>query len=239
MRQRIKCLWHQESTPSLIQYRNGWRCFGACQKTYSHEEVESLLGKEFDKEGLEFDDKEDIKESLEYIKTLPTKTIRSIPNLLEPPQGGFYVVWPDSTFYKYRQPYGKEPKYLGPKGHKPPLFWGLRKNSKSLFLIEGELNCLSLAQAFPESDHCSPGSATMFTSKNLEQYLTQFVGYDTLTVVLDNDTSGIKALIETKALFLYKLPFTKYILMDEDANEILCKYGKERLREEVQRADYK
>lgn len=98
---------------------------------------------------------------------------------------------------------------------------------------------MSFALAFPESDHCSPGSASNFNSANLSKYLTVFKEYSNILVVLDNDAAGIKALIEARAFFMNKIPFVSYILMAPDGNDVLNEKGPSGLREELQRYNRK
>lgn len=75
----------------------------------------------------------------------------------------------------------------------------------------------------------------MFNSNNLSKYLTQFKKYSNVIVILDDDAAGIKGLIETRALFMYQIPFVTYVKLKPDANEILTTHGKEGLRKEMQR----
>lgn len=235
MRNRIRCLWHAEETPSLVQYKSGWRCFGACQKLYTNKEVEERTGKTY-VYAEEEENRPDLTADIEEISRLPKKSVRGLE--LPADNRGYFIVWPDLTFYKYRlyEP-GTGSKYLGPRGHRPPLFWASRTKAKILSIVEGELNALSVARAYPEWDVCSPGSASMFNADNLSKYLTVFQEYSNVIVVLDKDAAGLKALIEAKAFFLYKIPFVSYILMTPDSNDVLIEKGPEGLRGELQRAD--
>ncbi len=104
----------------------------------------------------------------------------------------------------------------------------------TLAIVEGEINALSISEAFPEWDVCSPGSASNFNTENLSKYLHIFKQYSKLVVVLDDDAAGLKGLISSKAFFLYKIPFVQYILISPDPNEILVESGKEGLRKKVQ-----
>lgn len=233
MRRRIRCLWHQEQTASLVQYPQFWKCFGACGKTYTNKEVEERTGEHFEYEDLD-EEKEDIPITMEYIKSLPLIDIRGLRFPAD--DRGYYVVWPGGTFYKYR-PYepGKGSRYIGPRGHVPPLFWATHRNYSTLVIVEGEINALSISKALPTYDVCSPGSASMFNASNLSKILTTCQKYNNVVVVLDKDTAGTKALIEAKAFFLYKVPFIDFIQLEEDSNEILVKYGPEELQKRLQR----
>lgn len=238
MRKRIICPWHQENTASLVLYKDAWRCFGACNKAYTLEEVEKKTGEKvegYDEE--EDDDKEDLSERFKYIEALPKRAVRGLQ--LPSDNRGYFIVWPDFSFYKYRlyDP-GKGSKYLGPRGRRPPNFWA-RKTGKTLVLVEGEINALSVAQAMPEWAVMSPGSATMFNSENLSKSLSILTQYDNMIVVLDDDAAGIKGLIEAKAFLLYRFPFVQYLLIKPDANEILCNEGSAGLRKRLQGASYR
>lgn len=238
MRTRIRCLWHDEQTASLIRRKDDWRCYGACNKAFTHEEVEAKLGRKLEYEFTdEVEDKEVIQERYEYVETLSYQRIRGL--LLRADKRGYFITWPDKSYYKYRlfDP-GDGPKYLSPKGHKPSLLWCRKGTGMTLILAEGELNALSLAEAFPEYDVASPGSASMFSADNLGRYLPILKFYRKLIVILDDDSAGLKGLIEAKAFLLYKIPFVDFILMKTDANEVLsAEGGKEALRERVSGAD--
>lgn len=179
------------------------------------------------------DEPEDIAKEFRYIESLPRRTIRGLQ--LPADDRGYFIAWPGGVYYKYRFHDAKGgSKYLGPRGHKPPLFWVRKKGQKTLVIVEGEINGLSLGQAFPEYDICSPGSASMFNSQNLSKHLTEFLKYDNILVVLDDDAAGIKGLIETKAFFLYKHPFVSFIRMSPDCNDVLSEQGPEFLRKKLQ-----
>jgi hypothetical protein len=202
---------------------------------YTHEQVEQKLGEKIEYEYEEDTEKEDLTEKFKYIESLPTELIRGFKFPTD--ERGYFICWPDRSFYKYRlyNP-GKGSKYLGPKGHKPPLFWSRREGRPILAIVEGEINSLSVAKAVPEWDVCSPGSASMFNVDNLSKHLTEFTKYANLVVVLDDDPAGIKGLIEAQAFFLYKHPFVNYIKIKPDPNEVLLVEGSAALREKVQGA---
>ncbi len=66
---------------------------------------------------------------------------------------------------------------------------------------------------------------------------TEFKKYNNVVVVVDEDAAGLKAVIEARAFFLYKIPFVSYLKLSPDANEILNEKGPEALREVLQRAN--
>lgn len=234
MKRRIQCPWHHEKTASLVRQKDRWVCYGACHKAYTLEEVAAKTGGKVDYEYQEEDyEKEDLEASIGRIRGLPRASIRGLE--LPVDDRGYYITWPDGDYYKYRllNP-GTGSKYLGPRGHPVPLFWVRRRGSGTLYISEGEINALSIASAVSDSV-CSPGSASCFNLRILGLHLTQFMQYSNVIVVLDKDAAGLKALIETKAYFLYKLPFVKYIPLEKDANQVLQDEGKQALREILQR----
>lgn len=228
----MRCMWHQEATASLVQRKDGWYCYGSCRKLYTHKEVEDRTGEHYEYEEEEREP-EDLGEAFKYIKSLPLEEVRGLR--LPADERGYFITWPSDGYYKYRlyDP-GKGPKYIGPRGRKPPMFWARKRGSATLLIAEGEINALSFAKAFEEYDVCSPGSASMFSSESLSFHLPEFKAYGNVLVVLDDDPAGIKAQIETKALFLYKVPFVSFIRMKEDANHVLCESGPKALRERLQ-----
>jgi hypothetical protein len=233
MRSRMRCLWHQEKTPSLVRRKSDWFCYGSCNKAFTHAEVEAKLGKE-----LEYDfqetEPEDLQETYKYIDSLPKLKVRGLEFPAD--DRGYFICWPSREYYKYRQfnP-GKGPKYIGPSGHKPPIFWASRFKASTLLIVEGEINALSLSRACPYYDICSFGSATSFNKDTLTKHLTILNKYNKLLVILDKDAAGLKALIETKAFLLYKIPYVNYIQLEKDCNEILCDEGPEELQKTVSR----
>lgn len=230
---RYICPFHAEKTPSLVIYPTGYVCYGCGKKGKLKELPENLQ-----KEGQHVTEHEpeDLTERFRYIDALPREYIRGLEFPAD--DRGYFVCGVDRNYYKYRlfNP-GKGSKYIGPKGHSTPLFWAERKRKNTLCIVEGEINALSVARVMREWDVCSPGSASNFNTNNLSKYLTQFTQYANIVVVLDNDPAGIKALIETRATFLYKLPFVRYLQMDCDANEVLIVEGEEGLRGRLQGED--
>jgi len=233
VRKRLRCFWHQESTPSLVQRKDGWYCYGACNRLYPNDEVEKRTGEKY--EYVEESEPEDLTERFNYIRSLPPKTIRGLQ--LPADEGGYFVIWPYDKYYKYRffNP-GDRPKYVGAKGRTPPLFWARRESNPTLIVSEGEINALSIALAFPQFDVCSPGSCSMFRVDKLSKDLTSYQGYSNLVVVMDKDKAADEAMIHAKAFFRYKIPFTDFIQLEQDANELLQERGPQGLKQEMEKA---
>ncbi len=106
----------------------------------------------------------------------------------------------------------------------------------TLVLVEGELNALSVGEAFPEWDVCSPGSASDFKKDATRRFLLTTVRYyRTLIICTDYDGPGTEAAIHVKGILVGKIPNIHIALMKRDANEILIENGKEALRAEIER----
>lgn len=235
MKQRIRCPWHNEKTPSLVRRKSDYYCYGSCTKAYTLQEVAAKgIALEYEEDD---ECQENLEEKFNYITSLPRREIRGL--IFPADTSGYYICWPDKSYYKYRlfEP-GRGGKYLSPKGHFPTPFWTRKLLSGTVYVVEGEINAMSIAEAMPSVSVVSPGSASMFKSERLQKLLTILKEYSTVIVVLDDDPAGIKGYIEARAAFMYKLPFVKYLLIKPDANEILSE-SKEKLRETLQRQNYK
>lgn len=230
MRRRIRCIFHKEATPSLVQRKDGWYCYGACHKLYTNKEVQERTGEAYEYEE-EDTEKEDIGDSIKRLESLPFRDLRGLR--FRSDASGFYVLWPSKKYYKYRRfNAGDLPKYIGPRGYAPPLFWARQEDRPILGIVEGEINSLSIAEVV-DWDVCSPGSASCFNSDNLARYLSDFKRYSSIIVILDKDSAGSKALIEAKSYLLYKVPFLTFFQIAPDANEILVTHGKEALKRTI------
>jgi hypothetical protein len=165
---------------------------------------------------------EDVETSIRQIKQLPIKWVRGLQ--LHSNDRGYYIIWPDNNYYKFRLASGK-PKYVGPTGHTPPLFWAQRLSSATtLVIVEGELNALSLRAGWNHCDIVSPGSATNFGSKEAE--LLSLAGqYDKVIIWTDDDSAGISAVWHVMPVLINRGIKTTCITQELDANDILVKHG--------------
>ena len=229
MLRRVLCPRHKEETPSCVVYAEHAFCFG-CQQSIPLSEVG--LSPEDAPEAAE---PENIQDKIDEITKLPIANIRGFP--LHTDGDGYYLVWPNYVYYKYRR-FGEGPKYIGPKGHTPPVFEaGFRYTGGTCFVVEGEFNALSITKVAPNFRVLSPGGAGQFySSKTGRELLTMLKDYDRIIIVADNDAAGAKAAIELKAKCLAQGKWkTSIHLWDIDANDLLVKYGQERLAEEVRK----
>lgn len=178
---------------------------------------------------------EDLPGKLKYIKSLPTADIRGLK--LPADSDGFYIVWPSDNYYKLRRWDDNHPngRYLSPSGIPKPWFCAHTGTSKTLVLIEGEINALSVALLQLNMTIVSPGSASNFADNTARYYYSRLLGYDRVYLIVDEDGPGFEAAVKAKTLVKEKIPNTKIILMGEDANSILMRDGKEGLQKELKK----
>lgn len=228
---KVLCPRHQEKTPSCVIYADGAYCFGCGSqiplKELGIEESETVsTRKEF----------EDLRETRNYIATLSNREIRGHNCYYD--DHGFYILWPDSSYYIYRLFKEEGPtKYLKPKGHKAPLFRANQCKSDTLILVEGQLNALSLSLAFPEFSVFSPGGAQDFISKTQRRYLHEYADYDKVIIIVDRDKAGVLAAISLKSLLSTIISKVDIILMEEDANSIHVSRGIKELRHQIEMSE--
>lgn len=223
---KIPCLWHEDKTPSLHIYDNGYYCF-SCLKSGPLSDL-GLQNARIEKKY-----KEDIESKIKWIKSLPIKAIRGLD--MHTSDSAYFIMWPDNTYYIQRFfNHDTGPKYRTPSGHdRKPLIANLKSFNLAI-VVEGEINALSIAKACPEFTVISPGSAGEFYSKKINKYLNYYTPYDRLIVIVDNDAAGAKACIEFSSILQNK-PITN-ILWSMDANDVLTKHGSEALREKIYKA---
>ncbi len=217
---KVTCPRHEDTNPSCEVYETHGYCFSGCGSIPLSE-----LG--FEQPVVEHKPKENVRATLEYIATLPTKLIRGLE--LPYDDKGYYIVWPNEFYYKLRHWDGKL-KYKNPGGWSQPLFVANSTMTTTLVIIEGELNALSLATLKLPLDIVSLGAASQFTPKLLSKALTQ--AYQHVILVLDADPAGILATIKAKSYLLGKVPKITTILHPKpDFNDILTNEGYEKLKE--------
>lgn len=225
---KVLCPRHKEKTPSVEIYEENAFCFG-CYQIIPLAEL-----------GVERSPKEhyveNIQAKIEYICTLPKTSIRGL--LLPTDSAGYYIVWPDHSYFKLRvlEPADGQSKYKNPAGHRQPVLWVRKQGFRKLYIVEGELNAISLSYAIKDADICSPGSAGNFAKKDTVTNLTEYCKYANIVIVVDRDAAGTQAVIRLKGALIDRVPFVSHHLMEEDCNAILCKSGPEELKREVERA---
>ena len=208
MSYRILCPKHHETTPSCVIYEDRFHCFG-CGAGGPLSEIG--LGEV----KIERQEPENLLMTTEYIRSLPERLIRGLK--LPVDDDSYYVLWPDSSYYKRRLKTGST-RYVSPRGHSKPLFIPHRYPNRTLAIVEGEINALSLATLQPPFTICSPGSASDLNSR---KYFPEYYKYDKFIIVADADTAGLAASINLKETLLKKTHKVRIMLLETDFNDLL------------------
>lgn len=227
MSYKILCPFHKESTPSCVVYEDSFKCY-ACGAYGKNSQLTGIDTSQIKERYVE-----PIEETLEYISKLPKSSIRGLS--LHEDSDSYYILWPNRSYYKKRSKGDSKSKYKCPAGHEKPLLVLEKATNGVLVICEGEINAMSIAESTPFTV-CSPGSATDFDSPKSAKYLPYYLQFDTMLVVVDNDAPGALAAIALKSKLLQYKKHVMIKLMDEDANDLLVKYGKEKVREEIYRS---
>jgi hypothetical protein len=219
---KINCPAHEESTPSCAVYddQSGY-CFG-CNTHFSKLDVKLPPKRETPSEDLDA--------KLAYIDTLGKQTHRGLEFPVD--KEGYYIVWPNAKYYKVRLWNDTESRYKSPKGHKKPWFiiHPPQRVYSSCFVIEGEINALSLSKAISGHSVYSPGSATNFYDREARYMLPELCKYDVINIIADADIPGVKGLIELKKALNSLDKLVTIRLMSTDCNDILTSKGVEGLK---------
>lgn len=199
---------HTDNTPSMHVYEDGSYCFTCGWVDRSRVTLE------------EKKEPENIKEKIEYIANLSSKSIRGLN--LKSDSEGYYILWPEGDFYKLRPFDGTGLRYKGPSGHRAPLF-NLGPMSETLVVVEGEINALSLAEAFPTRKFAISSSGSC---NELLRHLPIYLTYDQIVIIVDKDPGGVACGVELKQILLKKGKRVQLIATTPDYNEILQEKGK-------------
>lgn len=133
---------------------------------------------------------------------------------------GYYILWPDKSYYKYRT-FNGSTRYLGPSGHKPPIFiYPGRK--EHLILVEGEINCMSLKQAY-YTNEISIGSFGGIN--NCYNYIDTYSLYSTIHVIVDRDSPGVVNGLNLKEILINKGKRVQLVALPKDFNDVLVESG--------------
>lgn len=230
---QINCVFHKgDRTASLTLYTDGrYYCFGC---TASGKCSELGLDIQGEITNARPRPKEDLANSIEYISGLPTKLLRGLD--LPYDDTGYYIVWPDRSYYVKRlfDPSTSGRKYHSPSGHSKPLF-KIAGTSTTLIIVEGQINALSIHSAIPDIECCSPGGAGDFVKGDYERHRGYYRSFGKILILADADTPGLKAAYAlSRALIADGVADVTFKLMKEDANDILTRYGKERLKQDIE-----
>lgn len=168
---------------------------------------------------------DNIYQKFEYIRTLPEDLIRGLR--LHHDNLGYFVLWPSGDFYKQRLYRSDGPRYVGPKGFRPPLFEIKGKKKDIVIVIEGELNCLSLSLALGD---CGISIVSPGTASDLTRYIDYYLLYKQVYIIVDRDPAGVVNGLELKNHLLSKNKSVRLFAVDKDFNDILQSDGPEILK---------
>jgi hypothetical protein len=229
---KVICPFHAEDTPSCQVYADGFHCFG-CGARGPLAQLDGRVKLEYVPKERE---PEDMAPMWEYVNSLPVRQVRGV--FVPADAEGYFICWPNRAYYKKRFFAPRGPKYIGPSGHQPPLFWATYPGpAAALVIVEGELNALSIGQVCPRLAVCSPGGAGNFTAAHLKKFgLHSTVEYSKLLVVADNDVAGAEAVINARGFFASHGRDAAWLLMSPDANDVLVNNGPDELRKQICRA---
>lgn len=224
MSYRILCPLHKEKTPSCVVYSNSAYCFG-CGKTFSLQEL-GIQGSTVKRTPT------NIKVEVDRINQLPRDMIRGLELPFD--ELGYYIVWPNGEYYKRRNAGDDTKKYTNPIGRKQPLLKALVKGNKTLAIVEGELNALSLLAMEPyikaDIDIVSPGSASEIAS---DRYLQFYENYSKFIICTDKDIPGFLASLKLKIKLMSFSPYVSTVLLESDFNQMLQELGPENAAKEA------
>ena len=214
---KILCPNHKDTNPSFHIYANGGYCF-VCG--YTDKTTVDLNNKV---------EKEDIQQTLEYINALPMDTIRGIQFPRD--AYGYYILWPNRSFYKKRLFKQDRIRYMAPKGIPVPLFSYTGDPGWPLAIVEGEINAISLKKAIPEGlNICSPGAITHFN-----KFMDKYLQYNRIYVIVDKDDAGIAYGASLKETLLQAGKNTSLIALEKDFNDILMECGYDGIKKEIEK----
>jgi DNA primase len=195
MSDRMLCPFHKEDTPSLTIYANGFHCFG-CGKSGPLSMLELGVSK-IQPSKPKF--REDVGKALAYLKGLPEDQIRGLKLPFD--DSGYFIVYPNAPYYIKRS-WGSPDtyaKYRSPVGHPKPLMVlnPVRQAPAALFVVEGQMNALSLALV--RDNVISPGSCTDFKKDSVYKYC---LSYTKVYLIVDRDSGGVSAATSLKERLL-------------------------------------
>lgn len=210
-------------------YSDGAHCF-VCGYNCSLEEVTNEVPIEELKK-LQKKEPEKVEEKIKEIEKLPKVQTRGLH--LHTGNFGYYIVWPDKSFYKLRR-YDDTPRYVGPRGKQPPLFRieSKSKANQAVVITEGELNALSLKAAYPEflPEIVSPGSAT-----ELSRHIKDYLRFKTIIIVVDKDPAGVYYGLELVKALRGRNKRLLLIPLEKDFNQLLQDGGPELVKQVFER----
>lgn len=222
---KILCPSHQDTNPSLEIYSDGCFCF-VCGYTCSLDEINVDPAKVYR-------EPTNVPAEIARIQGLPRTEIRGLQ--LPYDDTGYYIVWPDKSFYKKRWFRG-DTRYTGPRGVKPPLFLYPGEHREKVVVVEGEINAMSLQLAYPNTKVTivSPGSVTNIVKPELHNYCLKC---DSTYAIVDYDPAGVIYGMEFKNQLLKKGKRVELIPLKQDLNDVLITRGVSGIKEVIEKQD--
>jgi 5S rRNA maturation endonuclease (ribonuclease M5) len=220
---KILCPYHNDTEPSMHLYGEYAYCF-VCRANVKTSEL-NLPGSA--REIRAKKNPVNIRERIQQIRELPKSMIRGFE--LHNDNTGYYVLWPDETYYVKRMNEGKN-RYVSPAGVQRPLFTFYKRvtvDPKSvLVIVEGELNAMSLRASITDDvDIVSPGSANNFV-----KYIREYEEYKRVLIITDLDAPGVVFGVDLKDRLLSGRKVNIWP-MERDLNE---QYQEENGKEKIQ-----
>lgn len=214
---RIHCPYHDDKTPSMYCYEEFAHCF-VCN---AHVPVERVLdGEDIQRVRHE---PEDLVSKLRYIQGLETSCIRGL--LFRRDSEGYYILWPNDNFYKYRY-FGEGQRYKSPTGHQVPLF-DLGPRSNTLVLVEGEINALSIAESFKERKFTIASNGPI---NKIMSFIPFYLTFKRISIIVDRDNVGVANGDALRKELIKHKKRVQLIACEKDINEILQTEGEEGVR---------
>lgn len=222
---KVLCPHHDDNTPSCHIYADGHyycytcRAYGPTEKLGLKDVVPTI------DTVVKPDSVED---NIKYIESLPTKQIRGFT--LPYNDQGYFLLWPDKSYYKLRLWEGKS-RYRAPRGVKKPLF-KFPGSVDKLVIVEGEFNALTLVTCLDTDETiCSPGPCTDFV-----RYIKSYLDYPEILIIADRDAAGAVYGKELRDLIATHKKRVSLYVTSKDYNDILTEEGPEQVQEEFQKA---
>lgn len=213
MGKKIICPFHLDTNPSMHVYGE----WSHCHVCLAHVRT-SELG--LDGAPVPRKDPTNVPKMIQYIRGLPIKSIRGLQLPFD--DRGYYIVWPDGSFYKRRN-WDDKTRYIAPAGVNQPIFTYPTNTAKHLLIVEGEINAISIHDVvYGDYKVCSPGPAT-----NFMRYIKYYTQFERITIIADRDAPGVVFGDSLKQHLLKLHKRVNLILLEKDFNQVLQESGEQ------------
>lgn len=215
---KVLCPFHDDNTPSMHVYGEWAYCF-VCATSCPSEDLK-IEGRAPKESPL----KVDIEQKLSHVDRLGHKLLRGGLDFPVDDKG-YYIVWPDRSYYKRRNWGESKDRYSSPSGVSKPLF--IMPDGPHLLVIEGEINALTVKLLNPPGmTICSPGPANDFP-----RYMKEYLKYSKITLFVDYDPPGVVFGCLVRDELLKKHRACNIVALKKDFNDVLCQEGYSALKE--------